>query len=149
MVPCMPRYCPPHTREQKHPVSFPDTFPEYCLWGWWGWWGGGEEDVDGGRGRGWGSKGFLYPIPSYQIKFSCCTHKKAPERGTFQPVTTLKQWHEGYEMATSDWCLVKILTTTREPPKIATHQALKFRQRTWITPLTGPYTRRGVDFCLI
>ena len=41
-------------------------------------------------------------------------------------------------MATSEWCLIEIPTTTREPSEIATYQALKFRLRTWITPLTGP-----------
>ena len=33
--------------------------------------------------------------------------------------------------------LVEVITRTQEPSEIATYQALKFRQGTWITPLWG------------
>ena len=62
-----------------------------------------------------------------------------PARGNFRQATQLfKQQQKSYKMATSNWCLVEILTVTWEPSERVTHQALKFRWGTWITPVTGP-----------
>ena len=65
---------------------------------------------------------------------------KGPKRGKFRLATWPWNSDKSYEMGTSNWCLVKI-PTTREPSEIATYQALKFRRRTRITPLSGPFER--------
>ena len=73
--------------------------------------------------------------------FSSQWDNEGPVRRKCRQATWLKQRHKSNEMATSDCCLVEIPTTTQELSEIVTYRALKFRSRTWMTPLTGPFNK--------